>query len=119
MRGWFWTGHYAWTDDASPASLLYGHRVSQPANWDWTLNHVHIMLEATATPGELRVQLDTVTPGLECFETNLDSAGWNRSPADFTWKPHAGKNRLAARAKNIAGRAGSTSFIELSYDRAP
>ena len=23
MRGWFWTGHYTWTDDQVPARLLY------------------------------------------------------------------------------------------------
>ena len=64
MRGWFWTGHHVWTDERAPAARLYGHRVSQPNNWDWTLNQAHIVLTATATPGELAVELDTVTPGL-------------------------------------------------------
>jgi hypothetical protein len=118
MRGWFWTGHYVWTDDASPASLLYPHRVSQLANWDWTLNEAHIHLEAASTPGELRVHLDSVTPGFDSFETNVDAAGWNHTVAAFAWKLHAGKNRLEARSKNITGRAGSTSFVELSYEPA-
>ena len=116
MRGWFWTGHYAWTDEASPASLLYSRHVSQAANWDWSLNQAHIVLEVTATPGELRVLLDTVTPSFESFEVKLDGAEWKRSPAEFAWKLKSGDNRLEARPTNIAGRAGSVSLIELRYE---
>jgi hypothetical protein len=115
MRGWFWTGHYAWSDETSPASPLYSRRVTQAPNWDWTLNQTQIVLEATAAPGELRVLLDTVTPSFECFEVNLNGAGWKRSPAEFTWKLDRGDNRLKARSTNIAGRAGSASLIELRY----
>ena len=117
MRGWFWTGHYVWTDDGYGASPpLYSRRVTAAANWDWTLNEAHIILEATATPGELRVMLDTVTPSFESFEVNLDGAGWNRSPAEFAWKLKSGDNRLEARATNIAGRPGSTSLIQPRFE---
>ncbi|MBW3600248.1 MAG: transglutaminase-like domain-containing protein, partial [Planctomycetes bacterium] len=67
MRGWFWTGHYVWTDDAQPARPLYSHRVVNRRNWEWTLNHAHIVLEPRAEPGELRVHLDSNTPGLELY----------------------------------------------------
>lgn len=113
MRGWFWTGHYVWTDEASPASLLYGNRVSLPTNWDWTLNQTHIVLEATTTPGQLRVQLDAVTPSFASFEVKLDGREWRRSTADFPWQLRPGKNRLEARSANTAGRAGRISSVEL------
>src|SRR5262249_10891360 len=63
MRGWFWTGHHVWTEDEAPAAMLYGNRVTSASNWNWTLNQAHIVLEPTTTAGELRVHLDTVTPG--------------------------------------------------------
>jgi len=113
MRGWFWTGHHAWTDADYPASLLYGNRVSDRRNWEWTLNQAHYTLEATGTPGELRVHLDTQTPGFDTFVADLDGAGPKPVPSGFIWKLHAGKNRLEVRPRNIAGREGIPSRVVL------
>jgi hypothetical protein len=60
MCGWFWTGHFARTDADYPASLLHGHRVSSRRNGEWLLNQARLTLEAAATPGALRVYLDTL-----------------------------------------------------------
>jgi transglutaminase-like putative cysteine protease len=111
MRGWFWTGHYAWTDADYPASLLYGHRVSDRRNWEWALNQARLTLEATATPGELRVHLDTETPGFDTFLADIDGTGAKPVRPGFAWKLHAGKNRLEVRPRNTAGRAGIASGV--------
>jgi hypothetical protein len=115
MKGWFWTGHYVWSDDAYPAAFIYGNRVTDPKNWDWTLNQAHIHLEATPTPGELRVRLDTETPGFETYLVDLDGAGVKKSPDNLVWKLHSGKNRLKARTRNISGREGAASLVVLEY----
>ncbi len=115
MRGWFWTGHHVWTDAACPASLLYGHRVSDRRNWEWTLNQARFTLEATPTPGEVCVHLDTETPGFDAFLADVDGAGPKPVASGFVWKLHAGKNRLEVRPRNVAGREGITSRVTLEH----
>ena len=115
MRGWFWTGHHAWTDAAYPASLLYGQRVSARRDWEWTLNQARFVLEATDTSGELRVHLDTETPGFETFLADVDGKGAKPVATGLLWKLHEGKNRLDVWPRNIAGRQGIKSSIVLDY----
>ena len=109
MRGWFWTGHYVWTDPDYPASLLYGNRIADRHNWEWPLNQTHCQLEATETVGVLRVHLDTVTPGFDTFVADIDNAGKRPVTAGFLWRLHPGQNRLEVRSRNSAGVEGSTS----------
>jgi hypothetical protein len=115
MRGWFWTGHFVWTDEVYPAAQIYGNRVTHPRNWDWTLNQAQIRLEATTTAGELRVWLDTETPSFEAYLVGFDGAGTKESPSSFLWKLHGGQNRLDVRTRNRAGREGPASHIVLGY----
>ncbi|MGI8982006.1 MAG: transglutaminase-like domain-containing protein [Pirellulaceae bacterium] len=115
MRGWFWTGHYAWTDSDYPASLLYGNLVSDRRNWSWTLNQARYILEATAADGELRVHLDTETPGFDTFLADIDAAGAKPVMPGFVWKLRAGKNTLEVRPRNIAGRDGVVSRVVVDW----
>jgi hypothetical protein len=115
MRGWFWTGHYVWSDQAAPARPLYSKRISKPGNWEWTLNQVHLVLEARPQPGALQVHFDTQTPGLQSFLARVDSGQAEKVSAPFVWKLHAGTNRLQIHPRNVAGRDGSTSDIVLEY----
>ncbi|MEX0819061.1 MAG: transglutaminase-like domain-containing protein [Pirellulaceae bacterium] len=116
MRGWFWTGHYVWTDDLLPAAMLYGNRVTRRGDFEWTVNQVHLALEATSTPGELRVHLDTHTPGLEAFVVQIDDQETRDEQAVFLWKLHKGRNRLEVKTRNIAGREGPASWIVLDNE---
>lgn len=113
MRGWFWTGHHVWTDDEALASLLYGHRVRRKGDWEWTLNQTRFELEATSTAGELRVHLETETPGFDTFLADIDGGGWQPVKSGFVWKLRAGKNRLEVRTRNSAGREGIISRVVL------
>jgi len=115
MRGWSWTGHHVWTDVELPASLIYGHRVATRANWEWTLNEAHCVLEATATPGDLRVHVQTHTPGFAGFVADVDGAGERPVKSGFNWKLHEGVNRLEVRSTNVAGRKGGKSWVVLEY----
>ncbi len=94
-----------------PASLLYGHRVTDRRNWEWTLNQARFTLEATATGGELRVHLDTETPGFDTFLADIDGTGPKPVRSGFIWKLRAGKNRLDVRPRNSAGRDGIASRV--------
>ena len=112
MRGWFWTGLYAWTDDRLPAALLYGHRVTRRGDWEWTLNQAHLTFEPAEFP-ELRVHVDTETPGFDTFLARVDDAEPKPVVSPFVWTLHAGRNRLEVRSRNIAGREGAASFVVL------
>ena len=115
MRGWFWTGHYAWTDAEHPASLLYGNRVAARSNWEWTLNQAAYTLEATDTAGEVRVHLDTQTPGFDTFVAEIDDSGIRPVRSGFVWKLRSGVNRLRVRPRNIAAGQGIASWVVLDY----
>jgi hypothetical protein len=115
MRGWPWTGHYVWTDDALPAALIYGNRVGTRANWEWTLNQARYTLEATDVPGRVRVHLDTHTPGFATFLANVDGGGERPVESGFVWTLHEGTNRLEVRPTNVAGRKGIKSWVALEY----
>ena len=113
MRGWFWTGHEVWTDSAAPASLLFGQRVEAPNNWDWTLNQTRFALEATETPGELLVHLDTETPGFQKFMATIDNEPPRPVKSGFEWRLRSGSNVLSVRSINSAGREGSPGSIAI------
>jgi hypothetical protein len=115
MRGWSWTGHYVWTDDALPAGLIYGNRVSTKANWEWTLNQAQYALEATEAPGRVRVHLDTHTPGFATFLADVDRQGERPVASGFVWALHKGLNRLEVRPRNVAGRKGIKSWVVLEH----
>src|SRR5208337_1864189 len=109
----FWTGHYVWTDADAPAEPVHPNLVTRRGNFEWTLNQAHYVLEPTSARGEFLVHLDTETPGFETFMAEID--GGEKSPvaAIFPWKLHAGRNRLKVWPRNIAGRDGIASWIDL------
>jgi hypothetical protein len=113
MSGWFWTGHDVLSDDLAPAALIYPNRVSKRANFEWTVNRAQIMLEATDAPGQMRVHLDTQTPGLAGFQAQVDDEPARMVQTGFTWRLHAGRNRLQVRPVNSEGRQGGPSFLVL------
>jgi hypothetical protein len=112
MRGWFWTGHHVWTDDAFPAGMLYSNRVTRRGNFEWTPNRTHMTLEPSPTAGELRVHLDTDTPGFREFLATIDGQD-QPIETGHIWKLRPGKNRLEVHARNRVGRDGPKSWFEI------
>jgi len=62
-------------------------------------------------PGELRIHLDTETPGFGAFLAEVDGTGLKPVSSGFIWQLHAGKNRLEVRPRNVAGREGIPSRV--------
>ncbi|MDP6355819.1 MAG: transglutaminase-like domain-containing protein, partial [Planctomycetota bacterium] len=116
MRGWFWNGHYVWDDPRFPENRLYENRLLRREDVEWTLNQAHFVLEALETPGQLRVHLDTETPGFETFLLRLDGKAENAVPNTFVWPLHQGRNRMEVWPRNIAGREGIKSWIVVDYE---
>jgi hypothetical protein len=111
--GWSWTGFDVWTDADLPAQLLHPNLITRHGNFEWTLDQAHFVLEPTSTRDEILVHLDTVTPGFESFLAKIDENEESPVSAVFTWKLHAGRNRLKVWPRNDAGRDGIPSWIDL------
>ncbi|MEQ8789051.1 MAG: transglutaminase-like domain-containing protein [Pirellulaceae bacterium] len=115
MRGWFWTGHYVWSDERKPAREIYWQRVVRRENFEWTLNRPHLTIEPIAAPGQVRVHIDSNTPGLAHYLAAIDDGSPQPVEPVFTWKLRPGGNRLRVVPKNKGGREGIASWIELDY----
>lgn len=120
MRGWFWTGHYVWSDRQQPPRAIYSHHITRPGDWEWDVNCCHLLPVANEEPGNLIVQIDTHTPGLESLLVSRDGGPAERiDPAlSIPWQLHAGENRLQVVSRNSAGRTGVPAVISLQYDPA-
>lgn len=118
MHDWFWTGHRVWDDPLRPPRRLYGHRLARRGDWEWTLNQAHYELEATARAGELRVHLDTETPGFDTFQARIDGADPHAVTNRFLWPLHTGTNTLEVWPRNVAGRNGITSRAAIAWTGA-
>ncbi len=114
MRGWFWTGHYVWSDDREPTRPLYVHRVTRREDFEWDVNRTQILLTATKQPDELQVTLITETPGFADF-VKEENGVRATTPATFVWKLRSGKNQLWVTSQNSAGKKGVPSTVELDY----
>ena len=104
-----------WSDAEVPAGYLFGHRVSKRANFEWTLNQAHYVLEPANEAGSLRVHLDTETPSFETFLAEIDAREKKSVSPGFVWTLHPGKNRLRVWPRNVAGREGIPSWITVDY----
>jgi len=114
---WTWTGFEVWTDADVPAELIHPNLITRLGNFEWTLNQAHYALEPTSRPGEFRVHLDTETPGFNTFLAEIDNSAKAPVAAIFPWKLHPGRNRLEVWPRNIGGRDGIASWIELEMPR--
>lgn len=111
MKGWPWPGHAVWTEPGAPPSQLYDQRITAKNNWDWTLNEVEVRLAATETPGEVRVYLDTVTPGFTGYVAKFGEADAVPVESDFTWQLNAGSNRLVVQSRSESGLGPETVVV--------
>lgn len=119
MRGWFWTGHFVWTDHESSAARLYGQRESVANNWDWTVNQVEARLFGRSETGHIRVVLEHNTPNFKNFYVRhrfSDAEGpkskehyFDESTFEYQLLP--GDNRVSIAAVNQAGRHGAPTTI--------
>jgi hypothetical protein len=114
--GYCWVGNSP--DDPRLSPEYSTHLTpSRPQDVDWSLNWVRAHLARTPTKGELRVDLETLTPNLE----RLERAGpgerdaWQQTPAGFSWKLQPGVNVLRLRSVNRWGRAGQETVVKVEW----
>jgi hypothetical protein len=113
---WDWTGYWVWEGAQMPrGQWQYRHFTARRSDLEWTINQVRFDAAFGEKPGVLRIQMGTVTPGLETFLVNIDGRGWQASEREFAWELHPGKNRLEMRARTRSGVQGPVSFAEADY----
>jgi hypothetical protein len=125
FSNYFYDG-YCWVGDSPDDPRIspeYSTHLppSRPQDIDWPLNWVRAHLARTPTKGELRVDLETLTPNLE----RLERAGpgerdaWQPTAAGFSWKLQPGVNVLRLRSVNRWGRAGQETLVKVEWKPAP
>jgi hypothetical protein len=113
--GYCWVGDSPTDPRISPEYSMHLNP-SRPQDIDWPLNWVRAHLTRTTVQGELRVDLETLTPNLERLERAVgDKDAWQPTPAGFTWKLQAGVNVLRLRSVNRWGRAGQESVVKVEW----
>lgn len=114
--GYWWVGD---TPDDPHISPEYSRHLSpsRPQDIDWSVNWTRIHLARTAKPGEVEVQLETMTPNFARYETAAEDA-WKPTPGRFTWRLQTGANVLRVRSANQLGRHGTESAVEVQWQPA-
>jgi hypothetical protein len=127
-QGWsdyFYDG-YCWVGDSPDEPQLspeYSRHLSpaRAQDVDWPLNWSRSRLCRTATAGQLRVDLETLTPNLARLERwtegNSGSAGsWQAVAATFTWQLRPGENELRVRSVNRWDRPGGEARVRVRWE---
>jgi hypothetical protein len=112
--GYWWVGD---SPDDPKTSPEYSRHLdpARPQDIDWFLNWTRIHLARTAKPGELRVDLETLTPNLARLERLSGKDTWKPTPNTFTWKLERGNNELRVRSVNQFERPGVESAITVKW----
>lgn len=101
-----------WHSERFPPKLEYDRTTGRVQDWEPVLNEARVQLIETASPGQVRVEVETVTPWLEGFEASCDGAPWERrSEPAWVWDLHEGVNQLRVRVCNRFGVRGATSEV--------
>jgi hypothetical protein len=121
FSNYFYDG-YCWVGDSPDNPRIspeYSRHLtpSRPQDIDWPLNWVRAHLARTPTQGELRVDVETLTPNLERLERagRGEKDAWQATPAGFTWKLQPGVNALRLRSVNHWGRAGKETVVKVEW----
>ncbi len=140
----FWDrrfGYLSWRDEITDGRPgIFGRTTSDPAEFDFPLNQVNLVVSSDGRPGKAVCLVRHNTPGFEALEVNIDGRGWAALPPplesydrpasplrvwlspelggvmSFRWALTPGKNRIAFRARNELGVTGPASSFELGYD---
>lgn len=104
-------GFLWWKDTPVPVYEEYTYQSSHPRDFYWTLNQTQIFFNATQSPDELNVTLDTVTPNFDKFLVRMNDAEWKEPGSEFTWKLHSGENTISVKSVNKFKRDGIVSKI--------
>ncbi|MBI4602758.1 MAG: hypothetical protein HY721_12445 [Planctomycetes bacterium] len=109
-------GYLWWSDDLDePRYGEYSFLSNRAADFYPVLNTVRIDLGEEA-PGVLRVELSSETPNLARYRVRVDGGDETAAAADtFSWRLHAGENRLEAAAENAFGVRGPVQRVVLAY----
>jgi hypothetical protein len=98
------------------------HTRTNPANPAvdpyFPIGQAALTLTPSPVPGEIDVDLRTLTPNFREFQVRIDDAGWEPSPPRRRWALHPGRNRLEARSVNRFGVEGPVSTAQIALPRS-
>ena len=109
---WSWNGYLNWADDQVPPLPHFTQHANRRADFYPTLNQTRYVAEAI-DERQLRIYLETETPGFLAFQVRVDEQSWQECPAQIGWPLHEGLNVLEMRALNNMGVPGVVSALNV------
>ena len=109
---WSWNGYLNWADDQVPPLPHFTRHANRRADFYPTLNQTRYVAEAI-DERQLRIYLETETPGFTTFEVRTDGQSWQACPAQIAWPLHKGLNVLEMRTLNNMSVPGVVSALNV------
>ena len=109
---WSWNGYLNWADDQVPPLPHFTRHTNRRADFYPTLNQTRYVAEAI-DERQVRIYLETETPGFMAFQVRIDGQAWQERPAQLDWSLHEGLNVLEMRTLNSMGVPGVVSALNV------
>ncbi|MGC8805679.1 MAG: hypothetical protein ACP5QD_07100, partial [Candidatus Ratteibacteria bacterium] len=92
-----------WEDNCVPLeSPEYGKTSNRVNDFYWTLNQTFIDLISSEND-TIAVTLYNNVPQFSHYLVSIDGGVWKKTPAQFDWKIHSGRNEIAVKSVNLFG----------------
>ena len=101
-----------WADDQVPPLSHFTQHTNRRADFYPTLNQTQYVAEAI-DERQLRIYLETETPGFTTFQVRTDGQSWQECPAQIDWPLHEGLNVLEMRILNNMEVPGVVSALNV------
>ncbi|KAB7530102.1 hypothetical protein F8C76_00860 [Flagellimonas olearia] len=115
---WGWDGFLNWYDTKFPKRDEYQRYTNRPIDFYQPLNQTKVSLVETKTPGTVKIEADTFTPGgFDTFLISLNGSDWSsQSTLDRSWVLKSGLNDIKVRSKNSRNVLGPISHLKVVYN---
>ncbi len=92
-----------WEDNCEPVeSPEYGKTSNRVSDFYWTLNQTFFDLISSGKD-TITVTLYNNVPQFSHYLVSIDGGVWEKTPAQFDWKIHNGRNEIAVKSVNLFG----------------
>ncbi|MCD6308352.1 MAG: hypothetical protein J7M24_05075 [Candidatus Latescibacteria bacterium] len=115
---WGWDGFLNHYDKKFPKRFEYQLQTNRRLDFYEPLNQSEVVLTETDKPGNLRVDVETFTPGgFDAFLVRVNDGEWFEvKKPTWDWQLAGGIQTLEIRARNVRGVTGPTSRLRVTYN---
>jgi len=114
---WGWNGYLNHYDAKFPKRVEFQRQSDRFMDFYSPLNQSQVFLSETDKQGELKVDINTFTPGFKTFLVRVDDGKWTEEKKDsWIWNLNAGMNEIETRVETAQKILGPISSIIVTYN---